>query len=115
MRTKEPGMDIVRDIVKQDDELLRNVVGQRYKIKPDEIHSPNQLMREYLDELPEFKDLVTKKEKALTKHAARKDISLEEKIKAEKELARVLKKREKVKGYTKGAAIGTAGYLYGKK
>lgn len=64
LRTNEEGMPLVRELVKQDPEILRNVVGQRYFSKPDEVHNPNELMREYLGEMPELKQLLNEKENA---------------------------------------------------
>jgi hypothetical protein len=118
LRTNESGMPLMRDIVRQDPELLRNVVGQRYKINPADLHHPDALMREYLDEMPQFKRLLQKKEATMKKTAARKDISLKEKMRLEKELSEIKKakeseinqlKREKkqAKKKIKKAAIGT--------
>lgn len=66
LRTNEEGMPLVREIVKQDPELLRNVVGQRYfssKAGRESIHNPNEMTREYLDEMPQLKQLLSQKEK----------------------------------------------------
>lgn len=64
LRTNEEGMPLVRELVKQDPEILRNVVGQRYFSKPDEVNNPNELMREYLGEMPELKQLLNEKQNA---------------------------------------------------
>lgn len=64
LRTDQEGMPLVREIVKQDPELLRNVVGQRYFAKPKELHNPNETMREYLDEMPDLKQLLSEKQNA---------------------------------------------------
>lgn len=66
LRTNQEGMPLVREIVKQDPELLRNVVGQRYFTKPKELHNPNETMREYLDEMPELKQLLAQRQNANT-------------------------------------------------
>lgn len=66
LRTNQEGMALVREIVKQDPELLRNVVGQRYfssKAGRESIHNPNEMTREYLDEMPQLKQLLSQKEK----------------------------------------------------
>lgn len=94
LRTNQSGMPLLRDIIKQDPELLRNLIGQRYKIKPSEIHAPNELIREYLNEMPELQSLLKQKEKALEKMSKRKDIGLQEKLRTEKELKDI--KAEKV-------------------
>lgn len=64
LRTNQEGMPLVREIVKQDPEILRNVIGQRYFAKPKEIHNPNETMREYLDEMPELKQLLEQRQNA---------------------------------------------------
>lgn len=122
LRTNEPGMPLLREVVKRDPELLRNIVGQRYKVNPAEIHNPDSMMREYLDEMPEFKKLIGKKETALKETAARNDIALEQKVKAEnqlKEIARgkkkALKKIKKTALYGAGLTTGTLGFPIGNK
>ncbi len=67
LRTNEEGMLLVRDIVKQDPELLRNIIGQRYfsgKTGRDSIHNPNEMMREYLDEMPQLQRLLNERQTA---------------------------------------------------
>jgi predicted RNase H-like nuclease (RuvC/YqgF family) len=67
LRTNEEGMPLVREIVKQDPELLRNVVGQRYfssKAGRESIHKPNEMTREYLDEMPDLKQMLSQKQNA---------------------------------------------------
>lgn len=119
LRTDEPGMGTMRGIVKQDPELLRNVVGQRYMAKPGEIHAPNELTREFLDEMPEFKNLLGKREDILKKTVERKDIGLKEKIDAENQLREIQAAKSKA---IKKLLIGAGGvggavgipYGYGK-
>lgn len=119
LRTNESGMDVLREIVKQDPELLRNVVGQRYMAKPSSIHAPNELMREFLDEMPEFKNLLKKREEILKDTVKRKDISLKNKIEAENKLREIKQAKSKS---TKKLLVGGAGaasiigvpYGYGK-
>lgn len=62
LRTNEEGMPLVRELVKQDPELLRNAIGQRYFSKPDEVHYPNETMREYLGEMPQLQRLLNEKQ-----------------------------------------------------
>jgi hypothetical protein len=64
LRTNEEGMPLVRELVKQDPEILRNVVGQRYFAKPEELHNPTELMREYLGEMPQLQRMLTEKQNA---------------------------------------------------
>lgn len=115
-RTDEPGMSMVRDIIKQDPELLRNVVGQRYLKNPSEIHQPNELMNEFLGEMPELKNLIKDKEDLLSKTAKRKDISLKNKIEAERQLSEIKRSKSKSgKKLRKGifTAAGLGGVNYG--
>lgn len=119
LRTNESGMDVLRGIVKQDPEILRNIVGQRYMAKPSSIHAPNELTREFLDEMPEFKNLLARREDALKRAAEREDITLKQKIDVENKLKEI--KEAKAKNIKKlwmggtgiGAAIGIP-YGYGK-
>jgi hypothetical protein len=119
LRTNESGMGVLRDIVKQDPELLRNVVGQRYMAKPSSIHAPNELTREFLDEMPEFKNLLGKREEILENAVKRKDISLKNKIEAEAKLREIKNAKSKAKknlwigAGVGGSAIGIP-YGYGK-
>lgn len=107
LRTNESGMPLLRDMVKQDPELLKNIIGQRYKVKPQEIHAPNELVREYLNEMPELKELLTKKESSLSKYAQQKNITLAEKIKAEQQLMAIKKAKELAnKNLKKSSYIG---------
>jgi predicted nucleic acid-binding Zn-ribbon protein len=64
LRTNEEGMPLVRELVKQDPEILRNVIGQRYFAKPEELHNPTELMREYLGEVPQLQRLLNEKQTA---------------------------------------------------
>lgn len=95
-----PGQEMVREIVKQDPEALRNVVGQRYAVKPNEIHDPNELMREYTNELPDLQSLLENKKSVLQDYAKRKDISLAEKVQAENKLSEMRKIRNKARALT---------------
>lgn len=108
---------LLRDIVKQDPEMVRNIIGQRYQIKPNEVHQPNELMQEYLDELPDVKSLLTRKESILKKIASQKNITLAEKIKAETELKSLMKRKEIAKsiGLNIGYLLGGYGVYRGGK
>lgn len=67
LRTNQEGMPLVRDIVKQDPELMRNIIGQRYfsgKTGREAIHNPNEMVREYLDEMPQLKRLLNERQTA---------------------------------------------------
>ncbi len=109
--TNEKGMPLVRELVKQDPELLRNVIGQRYAVKPEEILNPHSGMREYLNEVPELQTLLKEQEEALSKYAARKDISLKEKMRAEQQLKDILKLKKKGANRARNITLGTAGAI----
>lgn len=67
LRTNEEGMPLVREIVKQDPEILRNIVGQRYfssKAGRESILNPNEMTREYLDEMPDLKQMLSQRQNA---------------------------------------------------
>lgn len=109
LRTEQPGMPLLRDMVKQDPNLLKNIVGQRYKANANEVFAPNETMRSYLDEMPEFKNLIQQKEKLLKDTAARKDISLKQKMDAENKLNDIKQARTAARrkiGYGAAGALG---------
>lgn len=111
LETNESGMPLLRDMVKQDPELMRNVVGQRYKLKSKEVFSPDETMRSYLDKMPEFKDLVDKKVNLLDQTSNLKNISLAKKMDIEKQLQDIKNNRSNARkkiGYGAGAAAATA-------
>lgn len=95
--TDEDGMNILRNLVKQDPEVLKNVIGQRYVAKPSEVHVPNEQMREYLDELPEFKNMLANRESVLETTANRKDVSLKKHIEAVNKLKAIKNARSKAR------------------
>lgn len=55
---KGVGQELLRNIVKNDPELVRNLLGQRFANNPKELLSPNQLIKEYLDQAPEIKEML---------------------------------------------------------
>lgn len=64
LRTNEPGMPLMREIVKQDPEILRNVIGQRYFSKSGEIDKPNEMTLEYLQHMPELQKMLEHRQQA---------------------------------------------------
>lgn len=64
LRTNEEGMPLVRELVKQDPEILRNIIGQRYFSKPEELHNPTELMREYVGEMPQLQRMLNERQNA---------------------------------------------------
>lgn len=169
LRGTDKGNVILRNIVKNDPELLKNVVGQRYAIKPSEVLNPNDRMKEYSDLMTDMNQLrdqhlaakevegnskealkdatqahdeisknaqkyADKRQKIedtqnnlalLDKHvenlrqvASRKDLSLSEKIKAEKNYAQAKKAQKdaryklRVGGYVTASLGGLGGLRY---
>ena len=104
------GQQLLRDIVKQDPEVVKNIIGQRYVTKPSEIHNPNELMREYLQESSNLNKLIGQKESALKDFAKQQNITLEQKMKAEKELANMKAGKTRQKNILKYGAMGAGAY-----
>ena len=99
------GQELMREIVKQDPELMRNILGQRYAKNPSKLHELDEKTAEYLAESPELQkmldenlDSINKKLEEVNKHKESKSISLKQKLDAEKESKEL---REKVRAITK--------------
>lgn len=102
------GQELLRNMVKQHPESLRNILGQAYKKNPMKLYGDNAMIREYLNELPEFEKLLQKKSSTLENAVKRQDISLKEKVKLEDELKKLrqIKKKNKNILYTGAAVVG---------
>jgi hypothetical protein len=61
LRGSEVGQDLVRGMIKQDPEMVKHVVGQTYEVKPSKIHNPNELTREYTEQMPQLQKLIEAK------------------------------------------------------
>ena len=115
------GQEQMRELVKQDPELLRNIVGQRYASKPEAIHELSETTAEYLYEMPELRKImeeqqekVSKELKEVTIHKAKKEISLKQKMKYEKESKELKQKLDQIESdrskiWKKTKKIGKAG------
>jgi chromosome segregation ATPase len=173
LRGTNSGNVIIRNIIKNDPELLQTVVGQRYSIKPSEILNPTNRIKEYTDLMPEMnqlrdqhlaakeafsnskealdnainahKEITSNAEKYAVKRqqieenqrnlelldrhienlrqiASKKGLSLEEKIKAQKEYTKAKKAKQQALGKVKlgfliGASaggLGSSAYYIGK-
>jgi len=57
--------DALRQIVKSDPELMRNVIGQKYSSKLKGLHNYDETIQEYLDRLPNVKKLIEKHKEAI--------------------------------------------------
>ena len=53
LRGQGEGQEIIRNIIKNDPELLRNIVGQRYATNPAKLHEFDELTHEYTQHMPE--------------------------------------------------------------
>jgi hypothetical protein len=56
LRGNGPGQAIIRKIIQEDPELLRNVVGQRYANNPSKLHEFDELTHEYTQHMPEVQE-----------------------------------------------------------
>jgi vacuolar-type H+-ATPase subunit I/STV1 len=52
------GMQELKDIIKGDQELLRNVVGQKFANAPHKLHEIGDLEKEYVNQMPELKQML---------------------------------------------------------
>lgn len=147
LRGTGTGMKELREIIKNDPELLRNVVGQRFANAPHKLHEIGELEKEYVERMPELKEMlgehkvltekIAQTEKAipeiektsqklsrrnelqesinkmderikdLKEKSVKKYISLSDKVKTERELADMMKKRYKNRKLLLGIAAGT--------
>lgn len=64
LRGNEAGNMLMKNIIQNDPAILKNVVGQRYAVRPNEIHNPNETMREYMDKMPELKQMLNQRNQA---------------------------------------------------
>ncbi len=55
---KNPGNQIIKEFIQNDPELLKNVVGQRYAGKVAGLHGANETAMEYINKMPELKDMI---------------------------------------------------------
>lgn len=122
------GNELVRELIKQDPELLRNIVGQRYAAKPEGLKDISEASAEYLYEMPELKKIMAEHETKINNQLEKvnelknkKEITLKQKIDYENK-AKELKNRlrrinaDKAKiwrGTKRAAKYGTALYLGG--
>lgn len=66
LRGKGSGQEIIRNIIKKNPTLIRNILGQRYAKTPAKIHEFDQLAQEYIDSAPEeTKNLINSHHDAL--------------------------------------------------
>lgn len=61
LRGTDQGDVIMKNIIKGNPEILKNVVGQRYAEKPHELQNAGELENEYINQLPELKNMVSER------------------------------------------------------
>ena len=64
LTSDEPGHEILRTEIKNNPEMARHVVGQRYEVNPSEIHNPNELLSEYTKDMPELQRMTETRNEA---------------------------------------------------
>lgn len=55
LRADEPGNELLREIIKNDPELLRCLIGEKYAKNLSELLNCDPYIQQYLDKMPEFK------------------------------------------------------------
>ncbi len=98
LRGKGSGQEIIRNIIKNDPELTKQALGQRYANNPSKIHDYNELSSEYLESLPEeSRQLIEAHRQALENvglHEARLETAKNSAENMKKEASRVKKSFE---------------------
>lgn len=70
----DEGSELVRELIKQDPELSRNVLGQEYANKHHELLNPDATSAQYIYENPELVDLLKIHEEAKSTHEKALDL-----------------------------------------
>lgn len=84
LRVPTPGNELIKAHIKQNPELLKNIIGQRYAATPKKVHKPNAVMQEYINSHPETKALIEQRNKSFEAvKESKKNIETSEKIHAE--------------------------------
>ena len=81
----------LRNIVKNDPDLLRNVVGQKFAGKPEKLHTANEPAQEYINQMPELQNMLSQHKAATEKLEAAKNIT-----KTAEQTQKTLSEREKL-------------------
>jgi len=80
------GQEILRNMIKSDPEILKNVVGQRYASNPKKLQAFDELSHEFIKEMPELQQL-----RAAHKEALQTKKMNEESLVTAKEKAKAMK------------------------
>lgn len=59
LRGESPGNQIIKNMIKSDQNLLRHVVGSRYSSNPSALHNFHENTHEYLQHMPDLQQLLT--------------------------------------------------------
>lgn len=60
LRGDEPGNVLIRNMIKKDPNLIKNVIGQKYSKKPSDLYNFNELAQDYISSAPDnFKKLIS--------------------------------------------------------
>lgn len=66
MRGNISGMDIIKNIIKNDPQALKHLIGQRYeKVNSTKIYKPNELTNEYLVHAPDLQKMIEHRNSSL--------------------------------------------------
>ena len=68
LRGTDKGDVLMRNIIKSDPEILKNVVGKRYAEKPTELHEAGERENEYISKMPQLKNMLQQHKEATTAH-----------------------------------------------
>lgn len=109
LRGKEPGNVLIKNAIQSDPEALRNVVGQRYAENPADLHSANEGEQEYINKMPELKNMMEQHKAATQRVAESKNAVDQAQLVHEKSLAQEAKAQKlsasQQKKATKQAAL----------
>ena len=77
----EEGQDLLRDIIRRNPEMMKNVVGQQYANRPHELHDVGELAQEYIGQMPELQQLLGRHWQAVSRvHPAENAMSQAQEI-----------------------------------
>ncbi len=65
LRGTDPGDVIMRNIIKNDPEISRYVVGQKFADSPEKLHKAGELSQEYIQKMPELQQYMAEHKNAM--------------------------------------------------
>jgi hypothetical protein len=117
LRGTRSGNAIIDELIKQDPELQRLIVGQSHAAKPENLLKPNELTQKYVDLNPHIKRLIQHQQNAVADLATGKEVGKErlaealERMQREKSALQKTEKRQKSFNNKLRYAAGTLGGL----